>query len=312
MKKLINLLVLLVVGVTAQAKCDWSGYWMKKVNQQQNVYTFQTNVDWDSCVDYWWIVYDYQLKRKDTLSDFSGFTQVQFNAKGKYKVILHVFDQCNKCDTNFIQEIDITIYGKADVGYKIGAKNCRYYTFEMTNMNDSCVEYYYSIYKSDLFDSLYGYWDTAKNLTEWLYNNYDFDENDLVYYNMSSQRVVTHEFADSGRHLLIGYWYNKCSQIDTWVMRKVDVCVSRPVNGLTPISPSVGGMVRPNPASCEFYITDTRTPMEYMILNTSGTIIAVGNTSPFEQTRIESCNWPNGVYYIWVMGLGRELIMIQH
>lgn len=224
MKKLLIMMMVLFTTLNVNAKCDWSGYWMKKVNQQQNVYTFQTNVDWDSCVDYWWIVYDYQLKKRDTLQDFNGFTQVQFNAKGKYKMILNVYDQCNKCDTNFIYEVDITIYGKADVGYKIGAKNCKYYTFEMTNMNDTCVEYYYSIYKSDFFDSLYGYWDTAKNLTEWLYKNYDFDENDLVYYNMSSERVVTHEFKDSGRHLMIGYWYNKCSQIDTWVMRKLDVC----------------------------------------------------------------------------------------
>lgn len=217
-------MMVLFTTLNVNAKCDWSGYWMKKVNQQQNVYTFQTNIDWDSCVDYWWIVYDYQLKKKDTLQDFNGFTQVQFNAKGKYKVVLHVFDACNKCDTNFIQEVDITIYGKADVGYNVGAHNCHYYTFEMTNMKDTCVEYYYSIYKSDLFDSLYGYWDTAKDLYLWLYKNYDFDENDLVYYNMTSQRVVNHEFVDSGRHLLIGYWYNKCSQIDTWVMRKLDVC----------------------------------------------------------------------------------------
>jgi hypothetical protein len=218
------MMMVLFTTLNVNAKCDWSGYWMKKVNQQQNVYTFQTNIDWDSCVDYWWIVYDYQLKKKDTLQDFNGFTQVQFNAKGKYKVVLHVFDACNKCDTNFIQEVDITIYGKADVGYNVGAHNCHYYTFEMTNMKDTCVEYYYSIYKSDLFDSLYGYWDTAKDLYLWLYKNYDFDENDLVYYNMTSQRVVNHEFVDSGRHLLIGYWYNKCSQIDTWVMRKLDVC----------------------------------------------------------------------------------------
>ena len=305
-------MMVLFTTLNVNAKCDWSGYWMKKVNQQQNVYTFQTNVDWDSCVDYWWIVYDYQLKKRDTLQDFNGFTQVQFNAKGKYKMILNVYDQCNKCDTNFIYEVDITIYGKADVGYKIGVKNCKYYTFEMTNMNDTCVEYYYSIYKSDFFDSLYGYWDTAKDLTLWLYNNYDFDEDDLVYYNMTSKRVTTHEFTDSGRHLLIGYWYNKCTQIDTWVMRPLNVCSRGNTNSLTPISPSVGGMARPNPASCEFYITDTRTVMEYMILNTTGTVIAVGNTSPFEQTRIESCNWPNGVYYLWIMGYGKELIVIQH
>ena len=312
MKKLFGLLAVMATVVSAQAKCDWSGYWMKKVNQQQNVFTFQTNVDWDSCIDYWWLAYDYQLKKWDTLQDFNGFTQVQFNVKGKYKVVLRVIDACNKCDTNFIQNIDITVYGKADVGSKVGIKNCRAYTFEMTNMNDDCVEYYYSIYKSDLFDSLYSYWDTAEDLYEWLYSNYDFDENDLVYYNMKSQRVVNHEFVDSGRHLLIGYWYNTCTGIDTWVMRKVNVCISEPVNRLVPITPSVGGMARPNPASCEFYITETRVPMEYMILNTSGTIIAVGSTSPFEQTRIESCNWPNGIYYLWVDGLGRELIMIQH
>jgi hypothetical protein len=51
---------------------------------------------------------------------------------------------------------------------------------------------------------------------------------------------------------------------------------------------------------------------EYMILNTSGTIIATGNTSAFEQVKVQTCNWPNGVYYLWVMGVGRELIVIQH
>lgn len=306
------MLMVLFTTLNVNAQCDWSGYYMKKVNQQQNVYTFYTNIDWDSCVDYWWIVYDYQLKKKDTLQDFNGYSQVQFNAKGKYKVVLHALDACNKCDTNFVQEIDITIYGKADVGYNVGAHNCRYYTFEMTNMKDTCVEYYYSIYKSDLFDSLYGYWDTAKDLYVWLYNNYDFDEDDLVYYNMTSQRVVNHEFTDSGRHLLIGYWYNKCSQIDTWVMRKLDVCTSTPTNRLVPITPSARGMARPNPTSCELYITNTRGIHEYMVVNPAGTIICVGQTDPFEEVRIETCLWPNGVYYLLVEGLGRELIMIQH
>ena len=105
------MLMVLFTTLNVNAKCDWSGYWMKKVNQQQNVYTFQTNVDWDSCIDYWWLAYDYQLKRWDTLQDFNGFTQVQFNVKGKYKVMLRVIDKCNKCDTNFIQNIDITVYG---------------------------------------------------------------------------------------------------------------------------------------------------------------------------------------------------------
>ena len=311
MKKLLIMLMVLFTTLNVNAKCDWSGYWMKKVNQQQNVYTFQTNIDWDSCVDYWWIVYDHQLKRYDTLQDLRGYSQVQFNAKGKYSVNLKVIDICNKCDTTFSYLVDITIYHKADVKMNSGAHNCKFYKFEMTQ-HDSCVEYYYSVYKNKLFDELKEFWDTSSNLTLWLYNNYDFDEKDLVYYNMASQRVVEHEFVDSGRHLLVGYWYNPCSGIDTWTMNKVNVCISGPTNKLVPITPSVGGMVRPNPASCEFYITDTRTPMEYMILNTTGTVIAVGNTSPFEQTRIESCNWPNGIYYLWIMGYGKELIVVQH
>ena len=83
--------MVLFTTISVNAQCDWSGYWLKKVNQQQNVYTFQTNVDPDNCVDYWWIVYDHQLKRYDTVQDMRGFTQVQFNVKGKYTMNLKVW-----------------------------------------------------------------------------------------------------------------------------------------------------------------------------------------------------------------------------
>lgn len=234
MKKLLSILMVLFTALSVSAKCNWSGYWLKKVNQQQNVYTFQTNIDPNNCIDYFWIVYDHQLKKYDTLQDMRGFTQVQFNVKGKYTVNLKAIDICQKCDTTFSYLVDITIYRKADVLWNIGTKNCKYYQFNMTGF-DTCVEYYYSIYKSDLFDSLYGYWDTAKNLYEWIYKNYDFDEKDLVFYNMTSQQKVTHEFQDSGRHLLVAYWYNKCSGIDTFVMRKLEVCPSSPILTIKPI-----------------------------------------------------------------------------
>jgi len=227
MKKLLTILMVLFTILSVNAQCDWSGYWLKKVNQQQNVYTFQTNIDWNNCVDYWWIVYDHQLKKYDTVQDMRGFTQVQFNVKGKYTMNLKVVDICKKCDTTFTYPIDITIYKKADVMWSVGIKNCKSYQFAMTEF-DTCVEYYYSIYKSDLFDSLYGYWDTASKIYEWLYKNYDFDEKDLVYYNMTSQRNVSHQLTDSGRHLLVAYWYNKCSGIDTFVMRKLEVCPKTP------------------------------------------------------------------------------------
>jgi len=234
MKKLLLMLMVMFTAISVNAKCNWSGYWLKKVNQQQNVYTFQTNVDPNNCIDYWWIVYDHQLKKYDTVQDMRGFTQVQFNVKGKYTVNLKVIDICNKCDTTFTYPIDITIYKKADVTWSVGIKNCKSYQFEMTGF-DTCVEYYYSIYKSDLFDSLYGYWDTASKIYEWLYKNYDFDEKDLVYYNMTSQKKVSHQFQDSGRHLLIAYWYNKCSLIDTFVMRKLEICPKTPTLSIKPI-----------------------------------------------------------------------------
>ena len=234
MKKLLTLLFLSAFALTAKASCNWSGFWMKKVNQQQNVFTFQTNVDWNNCVDYWWIVYDHQLKRYDTLQDLRGFTQVQFNAKGKYTMNLKVVDICKKCDTTFSYPIDITVYGKATVDWRIGVHNCRSYNFEMTEF-DSCVEYYYSIYKSKYFDTMSD--QRWKNLTDSaIYFGYDFNENDLVYYNMTSQRTLSQEFKDSGRHLISVYWYNKCTGIDTWAMRKIEVCPRQSSLGVTRIS----------------------------------------------------------------------------
>jgi len=223
MKKIITFLFLISISLVSQAGCDWSGYWLKKVNQQQNVYTFQTNVDWDNCVDYWWIVYDHQLKRYDTLDDFRGFTQVQFNAKGKYTLNLKVVDDCKKCDTTFTYLVDITIYGKAELKKDPSPKNCRMYEFEMTEF-DTCVGYYYSIYKAEYFDTMTeSRW---RSITPFeIYSFYDFNEKDLVYYNEESLRKLRHEFKDTGRYLMMAYWSNRCTSIDTWSMNKVEVCM---------------------------------------------------------------------------------------
>jgi hypothetical protein len=244
MKKLLAILMVMFAALSANAKCDWKGYWMKKVNQQGNVFTFQTNMHNDSCTSYLWLVYDYQLKRTDTMPDYRGFTQIQFNTKGKYKVGLKAIDKCNKCDTLFKYEVNITIFGKAEIGYKVGAHHCKFYTFELTNMNDTCTEYYYTIYKSKYFDTMsQAQWERLSDSA--IYFGYDFDDKDLVFYNMTSQRVATHEFADSGRHLVVGVWYNRCTGIDTWVMRKLVVCPTSPSTGITTFNkrePKVIGM----------------------------------------------------------------------
>lgn len=238
MKKLFTLLALaLTLNMVSAQKCNWSGYWMKKVGQQQNVYTFKTNLDGDPCVDYHWIIYDYQLKRFDTVSEvMSGITQISFNTKGKYKVGLKAVNKCTKpwCDTLFYQIIDITVYGsKAKLWWNIGAKNCKSYTFEMFNIGDTCINYYYYIYKGDDWVNKMSDREWEKLTDSAIYFGYSWDDKYLKYSSKTSERVLRHEFADSGRHILYTFWQNKCTGIDTFAIHKLNVCLSNPSMSIT-------------------------------------------------------------------------------
>lgn len=243
---LLALVLLLTAQAQAQTKCDWSGYWMKKSYQSQNLFQFKTNLHYeDTCFSYTWLVYDYQLKRVDTLREFAGgVVEVQFNAKGKYKVGIHAVNKCAKhgmasCDTNFVYNVDITIYGKkASVGYKASDTNCRAYTFEMNNMKDSCMVYYYEIWDATEY---------AKKLTdeEWskfsdsvLYFNYGWDEKNLKYYSRASERLLKYTFDDTGRYIITTYWQNKCSGIDTWAWNKITVCPTKRTTSVTKLKPT--------------------------------------------------------------------------
>lgn len=315
MKKLLIMLMVLFTTLNVNAKCDWSSLKLQQWNER-NYYKWYVSgkVLDDTCVDYMFMVYDFQTKKTDTVSDYRGIVEVQFNVKGRYKLYLKVWNKCNKCDTALYREVNIIQFPGANVGYNVNSSDCKKYKFEMSYikgypLKDTCMDYYLMFYSGPWMNKMsQAEWDS---LTDYQIGmEYDFPDDDFLGYTQT--RIADFTFKDSGRVLMIAQWWNKCLSQDTFMFRTLNVCSRGNTNSLTPISPSVGGMVRPNPASCEFYITDTRTVMEYMILNTTGTVIAVGNTSPFEQTRIESCNWPNGVYYLWIMGYGKELIMIQH
>ena len=95
-KKLIMLLMLLVSLATANAKvCDWSTLKLQQWNQR-NVYKWFVSgrVLDDTCVDYMFMVYDFQTKKTDTLYSNRGICEVQFNKKGKYKMYLKVWNRC--------------------------------------------------------------------------------------------------------------------------------------------------------------------------------------------------------------------------
>lgn len=239
MKKLLLLLTILFTSLTSQAKCDWSNTTFDKISQRGNEFYFETNMHYDSCWDYIFTVYDYQRQVEDTMEDWGGWFGVSFNAKGKYQARMIAFNRCLDCDTVFTYDVDITIFNKIGFDYNVGAKNCKYYQFELEDRKDKCFEYYYQIWKGD---------DWVNSLTdkEWkeasdslIYFDYSFDDKLLLYYSQSSERTLTHEFKDSGRYLIIPQLYNTCTQIDTWSFKKLDVCKEFKTTSVKRIVPSL-------------------------------------------------------------------------
>lgn len=222
MKKLLVYLMLMLFGMTAQAKCDFSGITFEKFSQQGTEMYFRTNMDMDDCWRYYFTAYDYQLKKIDTLEDWGGRTGVAFYAKGKYQMRLNVVNVCEKCDTMLTIEVDITVFGNVKLNYAANIKNCRLYEFGMTNFEDTCTQYYHVVWRADNYIN-------SMTEKEWkevtyaeLYNKYKWE--DYETYNEESQRTWKHEFKDSGRYLVSTTYYNKCTGIDTFTIHKLDVC----------------------------------------------------------------------------------------
>lgn len=229
MKKIGMLLMLLVSLATANAKCDFSKVKFEKYNQRGNEMYFRTNIDEDSCIYFFFTVYDYQLKRVDTLQAFGSVTGVVFNAKGKYQVRLNVIDECNVCAAVFPIEINITIFGGVFVDAKPSTKDCKAYSFTLKDFNDTCMEYYYSVWEADPWMNKLTDAQFEKLSDSALYFGYSFDDTKyLLDYNLKSQRTFNIQFKDSGRYFVLATWLNKCTGIDTFMFKKIDVC--KPVN----------------------------------------------------------------------------------
>lgn len=227
MKKLLSLLVLLVSLASANAKCDWSTLKLQQWNER-NYYKWYVSgqVLDDTCVDYMFTVYDFQTKKTDTLFDFRGITEVQFNVKGKYKLILKVWDRCKKCDTTIYRPIEIVQFPGAGLGWTVDKTNCKKYKFEMTYikgypLKDTCMEYYMVFYKGPWMDTMsQSEWD---NLTDYQIGmEYDFPDDDFLGYTQT--RIADFTFEDTGRVLMYAQWWNGCLSQDTFMFRKLDVC----------------------------------------------------------------------------------------
>lgn len=238
LKKLLLLTSIMFTMLFTNAQCDFSK--IKFTSQQQgNSYSFSTNILKDSCWDYNFTAYSYSEDEIYQLNDWGGWTQVTFNIKGNFDVKLNVTNNCLSCDTTFIIPVDITIFKEFGFEYSTSESDCKTLTFELKDRKDSCTEYYYTIYKGD---------DYINNLSkeEWetisdsiLYFNYGWLMSDVVYHSSKPERTLTHSFSDTGRYLVLPLLYNQCTKIDTWAIKRVDVCSKRKTTGINQLKPNI-------------------------------------------------------------------------
>jgi hypothetical protein len=221
--------MLLVSLATANAKCDWSTLKLQQWNER-NYYKWYVSgqVLDDTCVDYMFMVYDFQTKKTDTIQDIRGIAEVQFNVKGKYKMYLKVWNKCEKCDTALYREVNIVQFPGTGLAWSVYPNSCKQYKFEMnyiknTQLKDTCMEYYLMFYKGPWMDTMsQKKWE---DLTAYqIGTEYDFPDDDFLGY--GDTRIFNFAFRDSGRVLVIAQWWDKCIKQDTFIFRKLDICKS--------------------------------------------------------------------------------------
>ena len=237
MKKVLLVLVMSFVAIASKAQeCNFSGIKFENRGNDGKTWFFQTNMGSDSCWGYDFEVYDYQTGDSSTSENLGGSTLVEFNEKGKYQMRLNVFNICLGCDTTFILEIDITIFGDVGLTYQTSANDCRTYRFEQTEFQgSSCIEYYHSIWDAnEWMDSLSDNdFDNLNDST--IIAMYNFNNETPLEYNTTSKRVFFHEFSDSGRYFVFSAYYDKCNNIDTFMFTPISVCKEKKTNSIQPI-----------------------------------------------------------------------------
>lgn len=229
--------MLMISVTTSYAKCDWSTLKLTQSNNR-NYYKFKLSgggIGDDTCIGWMFLVYDYQTKKVDTLQDYRGYTDVTFNAKGKYKLYVKVWNTCKKCDTTMYRQIDIQYFNK--VGFSKTYKSCKNFIYEIspatTVKGDTCHSYYYYIYSGKFFDNMTkGEWDSIT--TNQIYTLYDFPDGDLD--TIHESRLFNYTYPKEGRYLIINQVFNWCNYQDTFMLNKVTIdCNSSNVNSIVKV-----------------------------------------------------------------------------
>ena len=322
MKRILMLLMLLVSLATANAKCDWSTLKLQQWNQR-NVYKWYVSgqVLDDTCVDYMFMVYDFQTKKVDTVNSFRGICEVQFNKKGKYKMYLKVWNKCLKCDTALYREVNIIYFPNCKFVYNLKSTNgttCKdSMVGEMTLgpwvKGDTCWEWYSYMWNGPMLDSLSQHdWDSMSDYQLW--NYYDFNDSDMVHYAgpANSARIIKYKFPHDGHYLVATQWYNKCLDQDTFFFTRITInCKTAKTKFLLP--PTTGIKVSPNPADDKviFSVASTNKVISntYEVYDSKGKLVLSGKMGASICVGVSSL--PNGVYVVKIGKLSQKFV-VQH
>jgi len=288
MKKLLMILMVLFATLNANAKCDWSTLKLQQWSER-NYYKWYVSgkVLDDTCVDYMFMIYDFQTKKIDTVNSYRGICEVQFNVKGKYKMYLKVWNKCLKCDTALYREVNIIQFPGANVTItpSVNPLSCKKYKFEMSYIKgypikDTCMEYYLAFYS--------GPWMAKMTQGEW---------DSLTDYQIGME---------------YGFPWNKCVIQDTFMFRKLDVCKSGPTSKTkVPLPPTSGIKVHPNPADDKVIFTVASTNKvvsnTYEVYDSKGKLVLSGKMGA--SICVGVSNLPNGIYVVKIGKLTQKFIV---
>jgi hypothetical protein len=232
MKKLLAILMVLFTTLSVNAKCDWSTLKFQSWNERNyyKYYVTGAGIGDDTCVNWIFTVYDHQKNKLDTVRDWSGYTEIGFNNKGKYTVNLKVWNICSGCDTTISREVNLIYFSNCKFNYKMFSTShgsCQdsisgTMSLAESRKGDTCWSYYFYIYHGGELDSLSQMdWDSMSD--EQLYNYYSFSDSDLVVLEGPANRPIDYKFTEDGHYLLVTQWYNKCLNQDTFFFTRISI-----------------------------------------------------------------------------------------
>lgn len=179
--------------------------------KSKNVY-FST---WDSCTTtnkslYGYIAFNpssclkYTWKINGTFVTNDRYMKKVITSNGTYNICCIVVDTCNKCDTSYCSTKTISCFSSSSCNWsKIGffySNNCRKYTFEMGSP-DTCISYItFRKSPSGKIDTL------------------------------STSRVFSVTFNDTGLYTLKTRYYNRCCNKDTFIYKQIHVTCATGLN----------------------------------------------------------------------------------